>query len=77
MAMNRSIDIEEVLRDLPSLLDEVEAGAQFIVTRDGRPVALLTPMKIPLGFANFDLPESFFEPLPTEEFEAWEQDEIS
>jgi antitoxin (DNA-binding transcriptional repressor) of toxin-antitoxin stability system len=37
--MQRRIDVDEA--DLPSLLDELEAGADIILTRNGVPVARL------------------------------------
>jgi prevent-host-death family protein len=34
----------EAKTHLPRLLDEVEAGATITITRNGRPVAVLTPI---------------------------------
>lgn len=42
----------EAKTHLPRLLDEVEAGARITITRNGRPVARLTPVAGSLGAAQ-------------------------
>jgi prevent-host-death family protein len=41
----REIGAYEAKTHLPRLLDQVEAGATITITRNGRPVATLTPVR--------------------------------
>jgi antitoxin (DNA-binding transcriptional repressor) of toxin-antitoxin stability system len=55
----------------------VAEGRDIVITNRGRPVARLTavgePPRRKLGWlSGFDVPDSFFEPLPEEELRAWE-----
>lgn len=43
-AARSEIGSYEAKTHLPRLLNEVEAGASFVITRHGRPVAKLVPM---------------------------------
>jgi prevent-host-death family protein len=79
--MTKSVNVHEAKTHLSRLLDEVERGEEIIIARAGTPVARLvsivdTPR--PAGWMNGiwpDLPPDspFFDPLPEEELEAWEQ----
>jgi len=40
----RVVDIREVKDQLSRLLDEVEAGEEIVIARNGRPTARLTPL---------------------------------
>lgn len=40
----KSVAETEAETQLPSLLDEVELGAEIAITRDGKPIAMLTPI---------------------------------
>lgn len=67
---------------LSEYLDRALAGEHVVICRHNQPVAelralagaRLDPRPIgPLpGRPTFDVPPSFFEPLPTDELEAWE-----
>lgn len=69
--------VHEAKTHLSRLLNEVEEGATITITRRGKPIAHLVsvaPQRRPVfgsmkGLIAFD--ESFFDPLPDEELEAW------
>lgn len=60
---------------LPKLLAAVDRGKEIVIVRGGRPVARLVAAEPTeereLGFVAYDVPDSFFEPLPEDEFRAW------
>jgi PTS system cellobiose-specific IIB component len=41
----REITIEEISKDLPAYLQQVQAGESFVVLQAGTPVAQVVPMK--------------------------------
>lgn len=45
-----SLSASEVKNRLAALLDEVEGGAEFIITRHGKPIAQLAPLEA--GFSR-------------------------
>ena len=49
--MSKTIDVEEAAEVLERVLREVEAGEECVITRDGRPVARLVPIR---GFGPSD-----------------------
>lgn len=63
---------------LSALLKEAEQGRQIIIERGDQPVARLVPLQAPkerdLGFVPYDVPATFFEPLPDDELDAWQGD---
>ncbi len=70
---SKEVEITEAAFDLILLLDRVEADEQVILTRNGVPVARLSPIKPPLrervpGDARglFVVPDVFDDPLPPE-----------
>ncbi len=76
-----SVSVHEAKTNLSRLIAQVEAGAEVVITRNNRPVARLVregpPKKKPLlgalkGKIVFD--ESFFDPLPEDELNAWYRD---
>jgi prevent-host-death family protein len=73
----KTVNIHEAKTHLSRLLAQVEAGEDVVIARDGKPVARLVPVakrepRKP-GLAKGRLTEAFFEPLPPEELDAWEQ----
>lgn len=64
--------------DASALRDAVAAGKAFTIMEDGKPVAKVVPTakkkpRTPGGLKGmFTLPDSFFDPLPEEELQAWE-----
>jgi prevent-host-death family protein len=74
--MARAVTVYEAKTHLSRILDEVEAGSELIVTRNGVPCARIVPLakvgRVPLGFVKGRVTSEFFEPLPEEELAAWE-----
>jgi len=71
------VTVYEAKTHLSRLLDEVEAGGEVVVTRNGVPCAKVVPMSkprtVPLGFVKGRIDAKFFEPLPQDELAAWEE----
>lgn len=69
--------VQEAKTRLSAILAEVERGEEVVIARGDTPVARLVPVQEPrereLGFVRYDVPGSFFEPLPDDELAAWEQ----
>src|SRR5690625_7768414 len=60
---------------LTYLLRDVEQGAEITISRGSRAVARLVPMPQqprarPMGFVDYELPDSFFDELPEEQLAA-------
>lgn len=75
--MSRVVNVHEAKTHLSRLLDEVHAGEEIIVAKAGRPYARLLPLAPAPGTRRPGrltgrLSESFFEPLPDEELDAWD-----
>jgi len=76
------VNVHEAKTQLSRLLEQVEAGAEIIIARAGKPVARLmpleparTPQRIPgrLKGRSPPIPDAFFfDPLPEEELRLWE-----
>jgi len=70
-----TISIQEIQTKFDELLSSVACGNDVIFTRHGEPVARLSAIspkpKRLLGFVKGTLPDSFFDPLPEEETQAW------
>jgi prevent-host-death family protein len=73
-----TVNVHEAKTHLSRLLVQVEAGEEVIIARNGKPVAQLVRCK-PKGERKpgsmaglFEVPDSFFDPLPEEELAAWE-----
>ena len=73
-----TVNVHEAKTHLSRLIKQVEAGEEVIIARNGKPVALLTPLKRsgkrkPGSMKGlFTVPDSFFDPLPEEELALWE-----
>ncbi len=73
-----TVNVHEAKTHLSRLLAHVEAGDEVIIARNGKPVAQLVRCKSegkrePGSMAGlFEVPDSFFDPLPEEELAAWE-----
>ena len=50
--MGKTISIEEAEKRVEQLIDDVAAGEEYVITRDGRPVARIMPVHI--GFGPYD-----------------------
>jgi prevent-host-death family protein len=73
----RIVDVEAARADLDALLDLACAGEEIIVSIGGTPVAKLVPVRQqkrePGVLKGLVLPDEFFDPLPDDELDAWEQ----
>jgi prevent-host-death family protein len=74
--MGRTITVYDAKTNFSKVLAEVEAGAEYVVTRNGVPCARMVPLvqatRVPLGFARGRVTDAFFEPLPEAELAGWE-----
>lgn len=74
--MAEPIRVHDAKTHLSALLRRVEAGEEFVIARGESPVAKLVPVekraRRKLGFVDYDVPDSFFDPLPEDELSAWE-----
>ncbi|MGL5857688.1 MAG: type II toxin-antitoxin system Phd/YefM family antitoxin [Angustibacter sp.] len=70
-----TVKVQDAKTRLSSLLSKVEQGAEFVIARGSTPVARLVPIGDPparvMGFVPYQLPTSFFDPLPNDELDAW------
>ena len=71
------INIHEAKTHFSKLIDRVRAGEEIVIAKAGKPVAKLMPIDRPAprkpGIAEGRLTDAFFEPLPAEETDAWQQ----
>ena len=72
------VNVHQAKTQLSRLLAKVEAGEEVVIARRGEPVVRLVGCK-PRSRRQPDvlkgkvvIPDSFFDPLPVEEVEAWE-----
>lgn len=73
--MTRIVNVHEAKTHLSRLLDEAHAGNEIILAKAGKPYARLVPLEKPkrkLGFIEGHLDDTFFDPLPETELDAWE-----
>lgn len=71
----KTVKVQYAKTHLSALLAEVEQGGEIVIARGDHQIARLVPIRPVervLGFGTFDLPDSFFEPLPDDELRAWE-----
>ncbi|HEX6111738.1 MAG TPA: type II toxin-antitoxin system Phd/YefM family antitoxin [Geminicoccaceae bacterium] len=72
-----TVNVHQAKTHLSRLLERVAAGEEVIIARAGKPVARLVsiereePRKP--GLAKGHVTEAFFEPLPADELDAWQQ----
>jgi prevent-host-death family protein len=73
------VTVHQAKTQLSRLLKRAEAGDEVVIARADKPVARLVPIassRNTRGFGmwkgKFDVPDSFFDPLPEEELRAWE-----
>ena len=77
------VNVFEIKAKLSEYLDRAAAGERIVICRHNKPVAELRaidrarteerPIGPLPGRPTFDLPASFFEPLPDDELEVWER----
>ncbi len=72
-----TVNVHEAKTHLSRLLERVRSGEEIIIAKNGTPYARLVPFepaqtRTP-GLLQGQVDDSFFEPLPEEELEAWER----
>ena len=72
--------IHEAKTNLSKLIKRAERGEEILIARGKEPVVRLTPVKkagkkrqLGIFRGEFEVGPEFFEPLPPEELDAWEQ----
>ena len=70
-------NVDTAKTNLSRLLDRVRKGEEIVLARAGKPCAKLVPLdeaqeRKPGHLRGWRLPESFFEPLPADDLEAWQ-----
>jgi prevent-host-death family protein len=72
-----TVNVHQAKTHLSRLLERVAAGEEVVIARAGKPVARLVPIKSEEprkpGLAKGRLTDAFFEPLPEEELDGWQQ----
>jgi len=72
------VNVHTAKTNLSRLLDRVRKGEEIVIAKAGKPCAKLVPLdeaqdRKPGLLKGWRLPDSFFDPLPTEELDAWEK----
>jgi prevent-host-death family protein len=72
------VNVHAAKTNLSKLLERVSSGEEIIIARDSVPVAKLVPVEGPKRVfgalkGKIVIPDSFFDPLPDDELDAWEQ----
>jgi prevent-host-death family protein len=71
------VDVDAAQADFEGLIDRACSGEEIVISCGGKPVAKLVPIHQPKRQAGvlkgFTLPDEFFDPLPDDELDAWEQ----
>jgi len=72
--------IHEAKTNLSRLIEKAERGEEVVIARGKQPVVRLVPIakqsgKRPIGLfkGKYKIGPDFFEPLPQDEWEAWEK----
>jgi prevent-host-death family protein len=72
--------IHDAKTNLSKLIERAERGEEIIIARGKKPVVKLVPVEeaprkrqIGIWKGEFEVPDSFFDPLPDDELEAWGQ----
>lgn len=72
------VNVHAAKTNLSKLIEQACSGEEIVIARDSKPVAKLVPIDGPkreFGVLKGKLviPDSFFDPLPDDELDAWEQ----
>jgi len=75
--MTVTISIHEAKTQFSQLLERAHQGEEIILAKAGTPYAKLVPLeenqpRVP-GIMEGDIDDSFFDPLPESELDAWSQ----
>lgn len=71
------VNVHDAKTHFSRLLEQAHAGQEILLAKAGKPYARLMPLaptgvKRQAGRLSGRVPETFFEPLPAEELDAWE-----
>jgi prevent-host-death family protein len=70
-------NVHEAKTQLSKLLERAHAGEEIVIAKSGRPYARLVPLEKSKprdpGLLEGKVEDSFFDPLPEAELEAWER----
>ena len=73
----RSVNLHDAKTHLSELVGAAAAGEEIVIAKAGKPLARLVPLEHPEprrpGQAKGRVTAAFFEPLPDDELERWEQ----
>lgn len=71
------VNVHEAKTNLSQLLERAHAGEEIVIAKAGKAYARLVPLAAPEprvpGLLKGKLGDSFFEPLPDEEADAWDR----
>jgi prevent-host-death family protein len=71
------VNVHQAKTHLSRLLERVAAGEEVVIARAGNPVARLVPIQREEprnpGLVKGRVTDAFFEPLPADELDAWQQ----
>lgn len=76
--MANVVNVHTAKTTLSKLLERVRKGEEIVLAKAGKPCAKLVPLdealeRKPGALKGWRVPDSFFEPLPPEELDAWEK----
>ncbi len=73
----KTVNVHEAKTNLSRLLDRALAGEEVVIAKAGKPIVRLVPVaeaaRRKPGIAKGRVGKAFFEPLPEDELEAWQQ----
>ena len=71
------VNIHEAKTTFSRLIDRAHGGEEIVVAKAGTPWARIVPLAEPPerqpGRYSDNIPDSFYEPLPAQEIDAWER----
>ncbi|MBI4189885.1 MAG: type II toxin-antitoxin system Phd/YefM family antitoxin [Betaproteobacteria bacterium] len=72
------VNVHTAKTNLSKLLERVRKGEEIVLAKAGKPCAKLVPLdeareRKPGLLKGWRVPDSFFEPLPAAELDAWEK----
>lgn len=75
--MPATFNVRDAKADFSRLIERVQAGEEIVLAKAGKPYATLMPLEQPAprrqpGRLSGRLAPSFFDPLPNEELDAWD-----
>lgn len=77
-ATAKIVNVHEAKTHFSKLLKRAHEGEEIVLAKAGKPYAKLVPIdpapkrREPGGLEGWVLPDSFFDPLPDDELDAWE-----